>query len=692
MLMPSRQPSRVFSLVAALFAAAGCALAADKAPASYEVHHHPLAPRSGENVRVTAQVPQEVTQLVLRYQVVDPGAYIELNSPAFRANWQAVPMEAAKKSAQTSLFTAELPSTLQTNRRLIRYRFLATEASGRTFTIPTTNDVFPNFAYFVYDGVPAWRGAINPRSGDPAQRTPVTFETNVMQRVQSYFLIAKRQSVRNATWVEQNPGKEYRYTGTLVADGVAYDHVKMRARGGVWRYMMGKNMWKFDFSHSQRFEARDDYGNPYPVTWNKINLRSCIQQADYGHRGEQGMFEAVGFRLFNLAGVAAPFTHWIQLRIVDGPQENPADQYDGDFWGLYLAIENEDGRFLKAHGLPDGNLYKMEMGQDQLSHHGAGQVTNHLDLDRFVSAYSSTRQPEAWWRAQLNLPAYFSYRAVCECIHHYDLDAGKNYDYYLNPTNRRWQVIPWDIDLTWADTMFGRGEEPFKRRVLIYPAFQLEYQNRVREIRDLLFNPGETGRLIDECAAIIADPTGGPSPTDADRAKWDYHPMMRGGMKAGQGLFYQIPPTHDFRGMVRLMKNYVNTRGATIDRFLLRDPGIPATPAATYAGPPNFPSSGLTFRASEYQGESAFAAMRWRLAEIAPPAVVHGRPVSPGKYEITPVWESGELASDGANVTLPAKSVIPGHTYRARVRMKDVSGRWSHWSPPVEFVVGGEKS
>jgi hypothetical protein len=44
--------------------------------------------------------------------------------------------------------------------------------------------------------------------------------------------------------------------------------------------------------------ARDDYGLAYPVPWGQVNLRTCIQQGDYGHRGEQGLFEAVGFRLF----------------------------------------------------------------------------------------------------------------------------------------------------------------------------------------------------------------------------------------------------------------------------------------------------------------------------------------------------------------------------------------------------------
>ena len=67
--------------------------------------------------------------------------------------------------------------------------------------------------------------------------------------------------------------------------------------------------------------------------------------------------------LWNLTGVPAPKTHWFHFRVVDGVEEAPAGpdgQYFGDFWGLNLALEDYDARFLKAHGLDDGNLYKLK--------------------------------------------------------------------------------------------------------------------------------------------------------------------------------------------------------------------------------------------------------------------------------------------------------------------------------------------
>ena len=113
------------------------------------------------------------------------------------------------------------------------------------------------------------------------------------------------------------------------------------------------------------------------------------------------MFETVGFRLFNLASVPASRTFWVQLRFVTAPEESPKDPYNGDYWGLYLAIEDLDGRFLRGHGLPDGNIFRMESGTGTLAHHGAGAVTNRSDLFRFMRGYQSgSASAEEWWRSQ----------------------------------------------------------------------------------------------------------------------------------------------------------------------------------------------------------------------------------------------------------------------------------------------------
>ena len=202
----------------------------------------------------------------------------------------------------------------------------------------------------------------------------------------------------------------------------------------------------------------------------------------------------------------------------------------------------------------------------------------------------------------------------------------------------------------------------------------------------MLFNPEQTGRLIDECAAIISQ-YGELSIVDADRAKWDYHPIMNSRWsrpdKAGHGLFYGSSPTRDFAGMVRQMKEYVEHRAEFIDTRILTDQRIPETPKISRKG------DSLSFTTSQFSGAGKFAGLKWRMAEVDTSLQLDPKtkkPLRAGRYEIGPVWESGEVTSFSSEVQVPADKVTAGETYRVRVRHKDATGLWSHWSAPVEFM------
>ena len=671
----------------------GLCAAGTKFPA---VLHSPEQPRSGELVLVTVKAgePAGPRGFTCEYQVVEPGHYTERADPAYRAGWIALPMNDEGRDgdarAADGVFTVGLPGSLQRHRRLVRYRIVH---DGRVVA-PDPSDAQANFAYFVYDGVPAWRAAIDPKSADPALRAPATFGAALMNSVQVYHFLARRDAVENTTWYQpanirdETVRHEYTHTGTLIVDGRVYDHVRFRARGGEWRHAMGKNMWKFDFLRGHHLQARDDFGRPYDARWEKLNLGACIQQGNYHRRGEHGLFEAVTFGLFNLAGVPAPRTHYVHLRIIDQPEEAPANQYEGDFWGLYLATEEIDGRFLEEHGLPDGNLYKWDFGQPKPEHVASGAAADRSDVLQFVAAYQQPH-PEDWWRQHVDLPRYFSYRSILECVHHYDIGAGKNYFYYFQPGVRQWMVLPWDVDLTWKDNMYGTGQEPFWRAgVLRRPEFLLAYQNRLRELRDLLFNPEQTGELIDECAAAISAPDGGASFVDADRAKWDYHPILSSRWvhpsKAGPGQFYLESPTRDFRGMVRLMKDYVISRGGWCDAQLLGGAAIPPAPTVAPDRPPTLQEPSLKFHCTLPAGSATPRAVQWRLAEITPGPV--SKPLVPRHFEMDALWQAERTEPTGA-VEISSKPLEAGRTYRVRARACDASGRCGHWSEPAQFSI-----
>ncbi len=856
-----------------------------------QVEHTPKQPKSSDVVTITTKVTDAdgLSTVKLSYQPVAPGAYIALSDAVYEGVWTIMDMHDDGLDGDAvggdDVYSVQLPAEVQVNRMLVRYRIFAMDNDGDYQEAPYLDDPQPNFAYFVYDGVPGWQGAIRPGAqGETGQ--VVEYSPEVMRSVPVYHLISKNSDVEACTWTERYGGSDYKWQGTLVYDGEVYDHIRYRARGGCWRYAMGKNMWKFDFNRGHYFQARDDYGRAYDTKWDKINFSACIQQGDYQHRGEQGMFEAAAFKLFNLAGCEAPKTSWVHFRIIDEAKESGPTQYDGDFWGLYMNIEQMDGRFLDEHNLPDGNLYKIEGYSGELNNQGPTAATDRSDLNQLMNSYRS-RPGEPWWRENVNLDGYYAYRCVVEGVHHGDIAYGKNWFFYLNPDTNKWSMLPWDVDLTWANNMYGNGEDDFKSsgRIFSNSNINIEYQNRLREFHDLLYNADQAYQMLDDLADVIDSPGDGPAFVDADRAMWDYNPIMTSGYvnssKAGQGRFYRQAATGDFRGMVQIMKDYIVSDFRAFDTYA-EDPAAPQTPTVTPTAPDGYPANALTFRTTPYsdsQGAGTFAAMAWRIAEVRPgsqavqpvsgdpseyvfvpegapwryfkgmtePSATAGvwrqrgfndsawlvgtapigygesflattlddmryvytslylrktfdatglesfdklllnlkyddginvwingnlvfqdnvtsaelpydatavsatemldlvqyeigvpadllidgtnviaiqvlnadissssdcfieatltaeraadsdddsaspAPIyrgTPGKYEIEAAWESDELKTYAADVRIPASVVKPGRTYRVRCRMKDDSGRWSHWSAPVQFEAG----
>lgn len=686
-------------------------LSTNAPPALRQIVHQPQSPRSGQPVVITIKAtdPDGIGSLVLEYQVVKPGEYVRVDSPEYGSNWSTVIMNDAGISPDTTandgVYRALIPGSLQEHRNLVRYRIRATDSKGASVQVPYPDDEARNFAYFVYDGVPEWSGAIRP--GDTgALGRPFTVPTNEMNRLPVYHLLAQRKDVEDATWRDRSHGDEYFWRGTLVYEDQVYENIRFRPRGGVWRYAMGKNLWKFDFNRGHDFRGRDNWGRRFNADWTKLNLGSSIQQGDYLHRGEHGMFESVGFRLFQLTGATGCDTAFVQFRIVDAVGETPPEsQYAGDFWGVYLAVEQPDGRYLESHHLPDGNLYKMEGGFGDPNNLGPDGPIDSSDLSTFMAQYNQSPS-ESWWGTNFNLPSYYNYQAIVQAIHHYDIADGKNYYYYRNPVTSRWQVIPWDLDLTWSDNMYRAGQtggdEPFKSRILNnfnwnnprLPTIARQFRNRIREIRDLLWNADEAFRLLDEHSRLLRG-TNQWSLIDADRAQWDYNPVMVDGSvvntsKAGWGRYYQSGVgSRDFKGMVAKMRNYVLYRGSnptfSLDT-IAAEASRPQIPVIAYTGAPGHPVDQLEFVVSAYSGSSAAAAVRWRIAEISQPGHPAYDPSRPLPYEIEATVDSGDLTPTITAWVPPPGSLRPGRLYRARVQFRDVVGRTSQWSLPTEFT------
>jgi hypothetical protein len=705
--------------------------AANAPPSIRQVANNPAQPTSGQDVTVTAKItdPDGVAAATLKYQLVNPGAYIRKTDTAYATNWTSAAMNDAGTNgdgvAGDAIYSAVIPGSAQTHRRLVRYKIEASDNAAQSIQVPYPDDGSPNFAYFVYDGVPNWPGAFN-----PGVMPVVTYSSNVLQALPIYQLIASGADVVNSQYNSSYNGQ--RFYGTLVYNGQVFDHVQFNNRGEVSTYVSGKNKWRFHFNTARELQALDNWGQPYPETWNELNLNACACPWAAVHRGMAGVEEAVSLRFYELIGMASARSHFLQFRVIDDTSETGTTQFQGgdpsgvnggDLWGLYLAVEQPDGAFLDSRSLADGNVYKIESSNGDKKHQGDGQVTDGSDWVNFLAA-CRVPQTEAWWRANLNLDAYYNFQAGNRFIGNVDLRYGFNHYFYHAPANL-WQVIPWDLDMMFIAKTHQAGVID-QNNCLNLPNLKIEYQNRARELLDLIgsdgsTNGGQIGQLIDEYARMVAPLGTTTNWVTLDAAMWNYNPRTPGdpnnhsGQTSHKGNFFWTPytdsrgggnwvrtlATPNFAGSMKYLTEYATdtfSNGTwTVNngdqhgygyRYLKQegtDANAPQRPSATYLGLSTHPLDSLRFSASAYAGTNAFAAAQWRVGEISAPGIPLNDATKPRIYEVSDVWRSAELTTNGT-VTLPSAALQIGHTYRARVRHKDVTGRWSRWSDAAQFV------
>ena len=690
-------------------------------PQIRQVGHLPATPVTGQPVIVTAKVtdPDGVSAVTLTYQANDPGAYIRKSDAAYATNWTALPMlddgAGGDAVAGDSIYSATVPASVHTHRRLVRCRINVADTGSRSVLVPYADDECPNFAWLCYDGVPAWSGAIEPGVAG-ARGTVKNFPATLMNALPVYQLIANGTDVTNSQW--SGGSDTVRMWGTLVYEGKVYDHVQFHNRGEASTYQCGKNKWRFHFNRTRNFEPRDNNGRRYNETWDDFSLNSCASPWIVANRGMAGLDESVSFKLYELAGLPSPRTHYLSFRVIDAAAEAPAPQYDGDLWGLYMAVESIDGSFLDERGLPDGSTYKIEGGGGDKKNQGATHPVNTSDWDTF-RAGSTASATETWWRTNLNLPAYFSFHAVNRITGNVDIREGWNHCFYHHPDNR-WIPVPWDLDMMYIAETHWSGTID-QRLCLNVAAINIEFKNRCREIMDLMCsdaanNGGQVGQVIDEMAQVV-NPTGvALTWAVVDECMWNRHPRTAGGhlnnfyrtpYAQGQigGTWNRTLVSADHEGFVAFLKGY--TTDTDPNTFLVgdgdqrgygfnfleqeaADTNVPFRPVITHVGAPGFPANDLRFQSSAFSAPAGvtFSAMQWRVAEIAAPGLAGFTAGDSRKYEIEETWTSGELTAFAADTRVPTSVAQPGRTFRARVRLKGNNGRWSQWSLPVQFVAG----
>ncbi len=609
--------------------------------------------RSSDDVRIDARIldRQGVASAMCEYQAMPAGGYIRRTDSKFESDWVAVPMV---YDAKRSLYTAVI--SRQPHRSLVRYRIRATDRAAKSAEAmsPRPEDPEPNFAYYVYDGVPDYVASQRSAFGQPG------LAHTDLEKIPVYHVIAAEADIEEAQYKVFPENDERSWQISFVHGGHVHDHVTLQLRSGH-RYSWPKRPWKIGFNRGNLFDGRFNDGTAYPRKRKKIHFMSA--QHDSGKpRGESGVFESLTWKLYREADVIGASTTFVHLRFVRSPEEH--DQFLGDFFGIFLETQRIDSTALEDNGRPsdqESTLYKFNGGPEKV--HPDCSLSK-ADVEAFLAAYNRGQSRE-WYEKNLDVSRYLSFRVVTELSDNHDMDSLKNFFYYRSSTTQLWEVLPWDVDNTFGAD--ASGDEPLKTRVL--PLFPIEYKNRFRFLWQVLYGEDRMFDTIAQWSELIGELA------DADLDRWDTEPRVAC-PSWPQTAGGQCKKYAQFRTRMRDLRQWIRGQSRIV-QSAFRDPQVPSAPenASPLTGSPA--AIPIVLRTTAFEDPDAgdeHSATRWLLIEE-------------GGDWAHPLWDI-ETQEALTEITAPLEIIAIGSSYLFRAAHRDSTGRWSLLSEPTSFVAG----
>ncbi|MBE6062516.1 MAG: spore coat protein CotH [Clostridium butyricum] len=354
-------------------------------------------------------------------------------------------------------------------------------------------------------------------------------------------------------WLLENATDEEYRNCNITINGTKYYNVGIRPKGNTSLTNVASDNTTDRYSFKIKFDENID-GQSYNGI-KSIVLNNIIQDNTY-------MKEYITYDLFSHMGVATPEMSYSNVII------------NNKSWGLYLAIEVVDERYLQNNfGTIDGNLYKPEtMGVNNKDGHNKGTGANPPDIKDFmkgerstegadfiyiddeVTSYSIVRDSAIFKRTTdddfkkvinmyqnlndgtnleevLDVEEVLKYFAVNTFVINLDSYSGAMYhNYYLYENNGKCQILPWDLNLSFAGyevNKGGKGENfsqvstinfpidnpvsgnlenmPLIGKLLEIDKYKELYHSYLQQIADEYFNSGYYENLVNKLDNMISE-------------------------------------------------------------------------------------------------------------------------------------------------------------------------------------------
>lgn len=663
-------------------------------PVLKSVSKTPDKPTSNQAVRIKADFDnhedyKDDLNVFLEYQINTAGSYKTKDDNDY--TFLSIQMlddgdftMSGDSTADNGLYTAIIPGTDNQDRSLIRYKIRIEAANGYVRYFPDPLHTENNYSYYVYDGDEDFLG----------------YDFSTVEEMQNITVISKNEIVDKYISTgdndNQHDGYDYGGEGTLIYNGKIFDHVTFRPRGKT-RNARIKPGIKFRMNNEKRILLENDCGKDYDVERDNLVLSGTWVNDE----GSHGLVESLIYKILKLTKGWYANTDYVNLRIVDSATENGVN---GDFWGLFLIIEDNNGELLDEHKLPDGNIWT--------TYDPPGNLMRFMYVDYFGDFSGSTTQlrwlnPNAAGNvvtpdeSTLNKEMFYGDWIANEFWANGELNYFTKHSYreYYNPETNLWHGWCKDYDGAFGSgnnvigvstTEIGDFDPNFDiTQPLAIPSnLNIEYEGELRSAVDLLLNEQQRNFLVDSELAKIYDESASYDWTTLDHARWGSNRPCPPSDPVGCDTQTYHEDTVDkqfewYKDWFELRKNYLvnsSTHG-------ILDNNIPQKPLISLTG--SHAIDNLSFNTTNFSDPngSAFSRLEWRIGEWSDP----NNPTYDDKcepiYEIETVWESGEIFPFSNSFTFPPEAQLKvGRTYKVRVRYKDNSGRWSHWSNPYQFV------
>lgn len=305
------------------------------------------------------------------------------------------------------------------------------------------------------------------------------------------------------------------HTADAVIDGVSFDGVGLRSKGGCGsaRPLDQKAAFKINLSWDDPAiagcaETRRIYGQK------RLTINNMVQDRSFIH-------ERIGYDFYKLMGVPTPRAAHVRLAV------------NGEHWGLYLNVESIERRMLSrwfesSRGMLYEGTYFCDLVPQNVpeaedddtmclerkfkddicdgSPDPGDDPKTYAPLRDFVTAVDALPDGEFYpaIRDLVDFDEFLSLWAADSIMGHWDgygFDIINNYRVYHHPLSDNWSIIPTGIDQT-----FDRDQDPFAVqgilavRCLSEPSCEQAFIDRLREGLVIF----ESADLVERVEAIHA--------------------------------------------------------------------------------------------------------------------------------------------------------------------------------------------